>query len=144
MKEFFQKLSPLYEIIVFTASAPNYAKAIVNHIDPDQKYINAILTRDNCMETKNGFFIKDLRIIKNRDLSTLVIVDNLVHSFGFQIENGVPILEFFDDKNDKELKYLIDFFIDAYKSDDVRTYIETNVRLRDLSKYKLEDLLPTV
>lgn len=35
------------------------------------------------METKNGFFIKDLRIIKNRELKDIVIVDNLAHSFGF-------------------------------------------------------------
>lgn len=34
------------------------------------------------METKNGFFIKDLRIISNLDLDKTLIVDNLVHSFG--------------------------------------------------------------
>lgn len=37
------------------------------------------------METHNGFFIKDLRIIRNRGLKDLIIVDNLVHSFGLQI-----------------------------------------------------------
>lgn len=58
------------------------------------------------METKNGFYIKDLRIIKNRTLNNVLIVDNLAHSFGFQIENGIPILEWYDDANDKELKYL--------------------------------------
>ena len=55
------------------------------------------------METQNGFFIKDLRIIQNRELKDIVIVDNLVHSFGLQITNGIPILEFLDNKNDKEL-----------------------------------------
>ena len=35
------------------------------------------------METKNGFFIKDLRIIKNRLLKNTIMVDNLAHSFGF-------------------------------------------------------------
>ena len=35
------------------------------------------------MATKNGFYIKDLRVIKNRSLKEMVIVDNLVHSFGF-------------------------------------------------------------
>ena len=52
------------------------------------------------METKNGFFIKDLRILKDRKLQDIVIVDNLVHSFGFQLDNGVPILEWQNDSKD--------------------------------------------
>lgn len=48
------------------------------------------------METKNGFFIKDLRIIKDLDLNRTLIIDNLVHSFGLQVENGIPILEWHD------------------------------------------------
>jgi len=52
-------------------------------LDPFEKLILGILTRENCMETKNGFYIKDLRIIKNRELKNMIIVDNLSHSFGF-------------------------------------------------------------
>jgi CTD small phosphatase-like protein 2 len=55
------------------------------------------------METHNGFRIKDLRIIKNRDLKNVILVDNLVHSFGFQIDNGIPILDFTNNKDDREL-----------------------------------------
>jgi len=131
-------------MIVFTASAPNYAKAVVNHIDPEKKYINAILTRENCMETKNGFFIKDLRIIKNRDLKDMIIVDNLVHSFGFQIDNGVPILEYFDDKHDCELKYLIDYLIAAYQYDDIREFNKENLKLRELATHQLDELFTSI
>jgi CTD small phosphatase-like protein 2 len=129
---------------VFTASAPNYAKAVVNHIDPEKKYINAILSRENCMETKNGFFIKDLRIIQNRDLKDIIIVDNLVHSFGFQIENGIPILEFFDDKHDSELKYLIDYLIAAHQNDDLREFNKSHLKLRELAAHQLEDLFTAI
>lgn len=52
------------------------------------------------METKNGFYIKDLRIIAERDQKDIVLVDNLSHSFGFQIDNGIPILEWHDNKDD--------------------------------------------
>lgn len=48
------------------------------------------------METRNGFFIKDLRILKDLDLNRSLIIDNLVHSFGLQVENGIPILEWYD------------------------------------------------
>jgi CTD small phosphatase-like protein 2 len=74
-----------------------YANAIIDYIDPESKFILGILTRVNCMETKNGFFIKDLRILKDKKMKDVIMVDNLCHSFGFQIENGVPILEWHDD-----------------------------------------------
>ena len=43
------------------------------------------------METRNGisillgYFIKDLRIISNYKMKDILIVDNLVHSFGLQL-----------------------------------------------------------
>lgn len=129
-----------YDIFIFTASSPNYANTIINYIDPTGKLISGILTRVNCMETKNGFFIKDLRIIKNRDLKNLIIVDNLSHSFGFQIDNGIPILEWHNDARDTELKYLADYLIEASQQDDVRTFNQERLKLRELANFKAEDL----
>ena len=120
--ETFKILCQYYEIFIFTASSPVYANSIINYLDPNQKYINGILSRVNCMETKNGFFIKDLRIIKNRELKNIIIVDNLVHSFGFQIDNGIPIVEWHNDKKDTELKYLTDYLIEAAFVDDIREF----------------------
>ena len=75
------------------------------------------------METHNGLRIKDLRIIKNRPLSDIVIVDNLVHSFGLQIDNGIPILDFTNNKDDRNLfgieKILL---IEVINIDDVRDF----------------------
>lgn len=65
------------------------------------------------METKNGFFIKDLRIVKDANLASTILVDNLSHSFGFQPDNGVPILEWHNDKHDHELKHLMSYLIQA-------------------------------
>ena len=92
------------------------------------------------METKIGFFIKDLRIIKNYDLKTMVIVDNLAHSFGFQIENGVPILEFHNDKHDRELKFLTNYLIEAETWNDLREFNKNRLRLNELAEMKIEDL----
>ena len=74
------------------------------------------------MMTRNGFFIKDISIIKNRDLKNIVIVDNLVHSFGLQLENGIPILEWTGNQKDEELKYLSNYLMDANNHEDVRIY----------------------
>ena len=62
-------MSQFYEIYIFTASSFNYAIAISKLLDSKEKYIAGILSRENCMVTKNGFYIKDLRMIKNRELS---------------------------------------------------------------------------
>lgn len=70
---------------VFTASTKDYAEPIVKYLNNKRKTIQGVLHRKNCLETVNGFKIKDLRIIKNRSLEDIVIVDNLVHSFGLQL-----------------------------------------------------------
>ena len=62
--------------------------------------------QDENNETQRLGFIKDLRIIKNRNLSDLIIVDNSVLSFLFQLDNGVPILPFYTNKQDEELLHL--------------------------------------
>jgi CTD small phosphatase-like protein 2 len=74
------------------------------------------------METQKGYFIKDLRIIKNRELKDMVIVDNLVLNFGLQIDNGIPILEFTDNPNDQELKHLEGYLNDLVKAKDTRQH----------------------
>lgn len=76
-------MTQFWDIYIFTASSSAYAEAIINFIDPQRKYISGILNRSNCMETKNGFFIKDLRIVSDSDLKYTILVDNLAHSFGF-------------------------------------------------------------
>ena len=93
-------MSLLYTIYIYTASSSAYANTIVKYLDPKGQWISGVLSRSNCLETKNGFYIKDLRIIANKQIKNMLIVDNLAHSFGFQIENGIPILEWHDDKND--------------------------------------------
>ena len=94
------------------------------------------------METKNGFFVKDLRIIKNRELKNIIIVDNLAHSFGFQIENGVPILEWHNHKKkDSELKYLMDYLLEILYADDVREFNKKKLKLTELAFLKMEDLM---
>jgi len=81
--EFLDKVCQSWDTYIFTAATYAYANAIINFLDPEARYILGILNRNNCMETKNGFYIKDLRILKNKDLKKMIMVDNLAHSFGF-------------------------------------------------------------
>jgi len=112
-REFLQRLTNFYDIYAFTASTLPYATAVVKHLDPKGEWFKGILHRGNCMETRNGYYIKDLRIAGGRDPAKALIVDNLSHSFAFHIPNGIPILEWHDDQADTELKFLMSYLIDA-------------------------------
>ncbi len=48
------------------------------------------------------------------------MVDNSAISFGYQIDNGIPILSFYDDKNDRELINLSEYLLDINKDKDFR------------------------
>ena len=93
------------------------------------------------MTTKRGYYIKDLRIVDNRQLKDMILVDNMPHSFGLQISNGVPIKTWKNDPNDCELKYLTDYLIEASFQDDIRVYNERKLKLASLASLKEEDLM---
>lgn len=90
-------------------------------------------TRNGTPTAYSGFYIKDLRIIKNRSLKDIIMVDNLVHSFGLQIDNGIPILEFQDNPKDEELKHIESILMDLKELDDVRPYLDKRLQLRRIS-----------
>jgi CTD small phosphatase-like protein 2 len=133
-------MSKIFEVYIFTASNQYYAKSIIDFLDPEAKYISGILDRTKCLKTKNGFFIKDLRIIKNREMKNMIIVDNLAHSFGFQINNGVPILEWHDSFKDQELFYLKNYLTEAAEAEDVREFNRNRLKLDDMKNMMKEDL----
>lgn len=126
-----KKLSQVYEIMIFTAAVPEYAHQMRKLIDPNNEYISHIFDRSDCIKTNNGLFIKDLRIIQ-RDLSNVLIVDDLVHSFGLQIDNGIPILQFTGNKKDEELLYLTIYLLKLEKLGSMVEFNKRNFRLREL------------
>ena len=128
-------MSKHFEIIIFTASVGHYANIIIEQIDPNRQTISFVLDRFYCSENKDGQYIKDLRIISNRKLKNMIIVDNFVHSFAFQLNNGIPILDWVGDKNDKELKYLQDYLIEVSKCDDVAQFNGEAFKIHELVKY---------
>lgn len=86
------------------------------------------------MLTPEGFYVKDLRVILNRDLKDMVLVDNSIYSFAYQIDNGIPIISFYDDPNDEELLHLMFYMKSLANCEDVR---EQNRKAFEL--YKLGD-----
>lgn len=90
--------------MVFTASVKEYADAILNHIDPENKLIHHWYYWESCRKSEadgNQIYVKDLWMFEDEfDLKDIVIVDNAVYSFINQLENGIPIIPFWYDKED--------------------------------------------
>jgi CTD small phosphatase-like protein 2 len=110
LKDCLKILKQSYQLVSFTASDQLYADTILDFLDPYHDLFSARLYRQHCVETEYGM-VKDLRIIKNRDLKDLLIVDNSTLSFGFNVLNGVPILPFYDNQNDEELRHLTYYLV---------------------------------
>lgn len=107
--ECLKEANKYFQVVVFTASHWWYADAVLDFIDPDNELIQYRMYRDQCVQTPQGIYIKDLRMIANRDLKDVLLVDNASYSFGYQLDNGIPIIPFYNDKNDKELLHLIQY-----------------------------------
>ena len=131
-----------FEVIVFTASHRCYADAVLDYIDPTRTLIHHRLYRENCLNIQ-GVHIKDLRILQNRLLKNLIIVDNAAYSFGYQIDNGIPIIAWYKDRQDKELRNLMDFMKVLSDSEDVREVLRRTFRLNTFYTDYMNEFLST-
>ena len=130
--EFMKEMSQYYEIIIYTASIPEYASNLLDELD---KYniISKRYYRYNCILNK-GMYIKDLRII-GKPFKDLIIIDNNPISYAYNINNGLPILSWYGDREDIELLKLIPLLKFLSKVDDV-TYIIPQIVNREKNKIK--------
>ena len=126
---FIKNISKYYELIIFTASLSNYASPLLDILDKDNN-IKYRLYRENCTFT-NGIYIKELKKL-NRDLKDLIIVDNSPLAYTLDIDNGLPIKTWYDDKNDVELYKINSILEFLAATEDVRKYIKQFVRRNEI------------
>jgi CTD small phosphatase-like protein 2 len=126
-EQFLKEMSKFYEIVIFTAAMQDYADWVIDQLDPEG-YIKYRLYRQHALPW-GSIYIKDLSRI-GRELSKMIIVDNVPENFQLQQDNGIFITSWFDDVNDSalnELKPILKEIVNK-NVDDVRMALR---RLRD-------------
>ena len=103
-EELIYRVSEWFEVVLFTASIPEYAEPLFHRIDR-HKVAAAYLYREHCT-FHNGLYVKDLSLL-GRSLSDIIIVDNSPLSSLFQPENAIPCSSWYEDKNDRELLHFL-------------------------------------
>ena len=121
----------------------NFACKIMDLIDPHQNIFNGVLSRKHCLKTHNGLFIKDLRIIINKNQNNILIIDKNVHSFAFQIDNGIPLLPWDNDPNDLELNYLTKYLLNIGPQKNLKTINRNFFRLYEMLNIDIKELIRT-
>ena len=140
--EILRDLKEKFEIVIFTASHSSYANTVLDFIDPDKILIKKRLFRENCLQTEQGIFIKDLKIFVDRKPENIILVDNALYSFAYQIDNGIPIIPFYDNKQDKELMSLKMYLESLYFSKDFREINKKTFKFKQYDKFEnIEELL---
>ena len=131
-EEAIKRIKKLYTIVIYTASHSSYADAVLNFLDPDNKYFYNRLYRSNCIDVKlNGknFYIKDMNIFEGFDTKNILIVDNSVMSFAYHLDNGIPILPYYDAEKDYELLFVAYYFENLYHYDNLSTINKEYMKL---------------
>ncbi len=107
---FLKEMAELYEVVIFTAAMQDvslleltcvqYADWVLDQIDKD-KHITYRFYRQHALPY-GPVFVKDLSRL-GRDLSKMIIVDNVAENFQLQPDNGIFIKSWFDDMSDTAL-----------------------------------------
>lgn len=70
----------------------------------------------------------------------MVLIDNAAYSYAFQPDNGIPIIPYYQGKNDYELSALKTYLNQLRFVDDIREINRKVFKLRSYPEYCAEDV----
>eukprot|EP00667_Euglena_gracilis_P009167 EG_transcript_9306 len=127
LEEFLEYIKNRFEVVIFTASQKVYANKLLDILDPTQEIFHHRVFREGCTNVE-GNYLKDLSAL-GRDLGRTVIVDNSPQAFAYQLDNGIPILSWFESPHDRELFKVIPLLDRLLEAEDVRPALRQRFQL---------------
>ena len=125
-----------YHVVIYTASHPSYADAVLDYMDKENKYFKYRLYRSHCIQCDvDGFkfYVKDLDTLdKYYNLKDIVIIDNSILSFAYHLYNGIPIIPFINQPNDTELMLTAHYLVSIANYDDLSLENKKHLNLDNL------------
>jgi len=112
LRTFLEELAGFAEVVLFTAGLPDYAAPIIDRLDPGGALFSARLYREATVTSPTYSCVKDLSRL-GRDLARTVLVDDTPMAFLHQPDNGIPILPFRSDPDDR---FLVDAVLPLLRS----------------------------
>ena len=110
ISEFLSSMSKFYELVIFTAATQDYADPIINAIEQKGTTFQYRLYRIHTIIINNDF-VKDLSRL-GRDMSKVIIVDNMEQNYKLQPDNGITIRPFWGkDTSDMALYDLMSILV---------------------------------
>ncbi|XP_074421881.1 CTD small phosphatase-like protein 2-B isoform X2 [Larus michahellis] len=122
VQQFLESLSKTYEICIFTTAKQDYAKKVLDVLDPKKKLIRLCLSQQDCLCAR-GCYWKDLTHL-GRDLAKMVALDHTIQGFPAQADNWISVPRWWGDPRDEELLHLIPLLGQLGQADDVRAEIQ--------------------
>jgi Dullard-like phosphatase family protein len=98
-----------FEVAVFTAGNQWFADPILDYLDKDRTLIQHRYFRQHTCQLEGvqegSIYIKDLEILTAGEvpLNKILIIDNNLYSFAFNLENGIPVQHYLGDQRDRSL-----------------------------------------
>lgn len=128
LESFLEEASSFCHLAVFTAGSEDYAKAVLDRLDPCGR-MSLRLYRDSC-SVVDGLFLKDLNRVGRADLSRVVLVDNSPVSLLINPDNSILVSSFYANPDDTTLALLLPILRKLHHSGDVRQTLEKDFQMR--------------
>eukprot|EP00494_Astrolonche_serrata_P027362 UN27625 len=103
---FLEEMGKIYEVVVWTASVPDYANIAIDKLDTSNNCHHRLF-REHCLVTEVGpdqeFYAKEIGRL-GRKKEDVIIIDDNPNSYFYNPLNAIPIPKWVKDPNDTALK----------------------------------------
>jgi RNA polymerase II subunit A small phosphatase-like protein len=127
---FLQQCSEHFEVIVFTAAHPIYARPVLDIIDKHGTLIKKRLYRDSTTPYGGLQYTKNIALL-GRDMKRCLLIDDDPGVMLPQPDNAFPIKRWIDDDTDTELQTAFDLLMQMKELDDVRPFLRDQIDFRN-------------